>query len=287
MVYLRNLFFVVTMKKQKFYNSLIPFFAGILNLLIYSNNQYPKVNLYISISIILVSFLNMLFSNKIELLRQKFEIVHILLLLSIAGQFLMNVNQFHSLPGIFQNIINYIKIPVTLSCIPIIISIITDLGIISLLNRNHAIIFKAMNSLLVIVLMSVFSRNLKYNPFLMGSALIIPSFVVMCCLPTENMKDDTDKKNQKNVRIICLISTLIIAFTCFSFAYHTISQRMSMKAIISSSAKAYWNTFCNAIVCSKNFIFNQAYNLKKFIVYSFSNICEYVKSFFGRNSYSL
>ncbi|ELQ76488.1 putative transporter [Trachipleistophora hominis] len=219
----------------KLYIAIIPILSSLLTMFIHSRSTTMKINMPLSLGIIIISTINMLFQKSSTTIRDCSEIITLGCGLGILAQFLLNVSLNMQYKVLVDVILKMFERKIIYNLLPILFSAFTDLGIISFLNREHAVIFKGICSVLTMVLMTVVLKQLGlplyYDWRIVLPLLIIPSFFLMVFLPSKQTSEtgkDNNKYRRACIRTSCFITSITITITCFLYLLYYLQTHNSV-----------------------------------------------------------
>lgn len=228
-----NYLSTLNLSLHKLYIASIPILSSLLTIFIHSTGTSMKINLPLSLGIIAVSTINLLFQKSSTVIRDSSEIITLCCGLGILAQFLFNITTNSQYQLLIDFVLRLFEKTTIINLLPILFSGFVDLGIMAVLKREHAVIFKAISSVLTIVIMTVVRKELFYDWRIILPLLIIPSFFLMFFLPsdpTKNLRQQkADKYRRACTRMSCFITSLTITITCFILLIYLVKRNLNAK----------------------------------------------------------
>lgn len=209
------------------YTSILPVISAALSMYVHSSGSFLKTNYAFSIGIILASVANLIGSKITKTLSKKFEVVQLCIFIGLAAQFCMNLFRDSKYKFFINCFARFFEKEIFASLFPILFSFITDLLITTFLDRENAIMFKMLTSLLVAVGMLSARGSMLYDWAKVLPLLIIPSFLLIFCLPSAKSSQKKNK-NLKFRRMSVVIGSLVLAITCSVLLTHILEKRMKI-----------------------------------------------------------
>lgn len=230
-----NYLSTLNLSLHKLYIASIPILSSLLTIFIHSTGSSMKINLPLSLGIIAVSTINLLFQKSSTVIRDSSEIITLCCGLGILAQFLFNITMNSQYRPLIDLALKLFEKKIIINLLPILFSGFVDLGIMTVLKREHAVIFKAISSVLTIVIMTVVRKELIYDWRILLPLLIIPSFFLMFFLPstpaTNPRHQKADRYRRACTRMSCFITSLTITITCFILLIYLINRNSNVSRL--------------------------------------------------------
>lgn len=255
---------------KKFFIQITPIISSLISMLLNTNDKYLYINLCFLILTTFGSILNHFGCRISNFIPERKEIIHICLFIIISIQNIINLSCSQEKNMIKDFFLQHFDQTILINALPLILSFLSDIFITVFFDRKHAIVFKIIASIILLIINSLLSNHLLYDFRIASLLLIVPSFLTILCLPKTYERSKRDKK-----RIKCLISQFMFIVTCTAVILYMIRQNKKVYTI--ETAYTFYQKcvhfFSNPVTSTQNMVSNVAANLKSNFVDKPYNFC--------------